>query len=183
MDTTQVKQRMQKALDHFEEELKKVRTGRAHASTLDSIQVEVYGQMTPLAHAANVITVDAQLLQITPFDPSNLAAISAAIRNDSSLGLNPADDGKVVRVPIPAMTEERRLEVVKQLGEKAEECRISLRNARHDALKDAKQQEKDKSISQDDYKNIEKRLNDLIDDFNKKLDALTKAKEQEVMTV
>ena len=142
MDDT--KQRMDQAIDHFKDELKKVRTGRAHAGMLEGILVEVYGQRMPLAHVANVGTLDAQTLQVTPFDPSNLEAISAAIRDDKSLGLNPADDGKIVRIPVPPMTEERRREVVKQLGQKVEDARVALRNVRHDALKDAKQQEKDK---------------------------------------
>lgn len=175
--------RMKQALDHFEQELKRIRTGRASSSILDGVQVEVYGQMTPLAHAATINTVDAQMLQITPFDPNNLAAISAAIRDDQSLGLNPADDGKVVRVPIPPLTEERRKEIVKSIGEKAEEARISLRNIRHDILNAVKQEEKSGDASKDDVKDYENKLNKKIEEYNGKIDELSKAKETEIMKV
>ena len=175
--------RMQQTVEHFGDELKRVRTGRASASILDGISVEIYGQRTPLAHAATINTVDAQMLQITPFDPGSLAAISAAIRDDISLGLNPADDGKVVRVPIPALTEERRLEIVKQIGEKAEESKIALRNIRHDILNTIKQEEKDGNASKDDVKDSEAKLNKIIEEFNIKIDAAAKVKEQEIMKV
>ncbi len=176
-------EQMSKAMEHFDMGLNKIRTGRANAAILDGTTVTVYGQSTPLKHIANVNALDAQTLQITPFDPNNLSAISAAIRDDVSLGLNPADDGRVVRVPIPPMNEERRREVVKQVGEKAEEAKISLRNVRHDLLKTTKQQEKDKEISQDDYHDTEKEASELLDDFHKKIDEASKVKEQEIMTV
>ena len=112
-----------------------------------------------------------------------MAAISAAIRDDISLGLNPADDGKVVRVPIPALTEERRLEIVKQIGEKAEESKIALRNIRHDILNTIKQEEKDGNASKDDVKDGETKLNKIIEEFNIKIDAAAKVKEQEIMKV
>jgi len=174
---------MEQAVEHFQGELKKIRTGRANASMLDSIKVEIYGQLTPLAHAATVNVVDAQLIQITPFDPNNLVSISAAIRDDQSLGLNPADDGKVVRVPIPPLTEERRLAIVKQIKEKAEEARISLRNVRHDALNSVKDAEKSGDVSKDDVKSAETKLNDLIDKFNQQVETVAKDKEKEVLTV
>jgi len=174
---------MDQAVEHFAGELKKIRTGRANAGILDSIKVEIYGQMTPLAHAATVNVVDAQMLQITPFDPGSLVAISTAIREDQSLGLNPADDGKVVRVPIPPLTEERRHEIVKQIKEKAEEARISLRNIRHDSLNSVKSDEKNGDLSKDDVKSAETKLNDLIDKYNQKIELATKDKEKEVLTV
>ncbi|MBP6042147.1 ribosome recycling factor [Candidatus Saccharibacteria bacterium] len=175
--------RMQQAVEHFNDAMKRIRTGRASASILDAVSVEVYGQRTPLSHAATITTVDAQMLQITPFDPGNLTAISAAIRDDKSLGLNPADDGKVVRVPIPPLTEERRLEIVKQVGEKAEEAKITLRNIRHDILNSIKQEEKAGDASKDDVKDCENKLNKIIEEFNIKVDESAKLKEQEIMKV
>lgn len=177
------KQQMSRAMDHFDSELKKIRTGRASSGILEGVRVMVYGQETPLLHAANVNALDAQTLQITPFDPNNLAAISTAIREDQSLGLNPADDGRVVRVPIPPMTEERRREVVKQVSEKAEEAKISLRNTRHELMKSTKQQEKDGDISRDDYADTEKAIAEHMDELHKTIEEASKAKEQEIMTV
>ncbi len=179
----EAKKQMSRAMEHFEAELNKIRTGRANASILESVKIVAYGQETPLMHAANVNALDAQTLQITPFDPNNLEAISAAIREDQSLGLNPADDGRVVRVSIPPMTEERRREVVKQVSEKAEEAKISLRNARHELLKTAKQQEKEGDISRDDYSDTEKAVAEHMDELHRTLEEATKAKEQEIMTV
>lgn len=183
MDLNAAKQRMQQAIEHFEEELKKVRTGRASAAMLENIHVEVYGAPTPMNHVAQINALDAQTLQIQPFDPSNLDAISKAIREDQQLGLNPSDDGKVVRVTIPAMTEERRREVVKSMGEIVESVRISLRNVRHDALDAAKKEEKAGDISQDDLKGFQKQLDETIDSFNKQVETAAKAKEDEIMRV
>jgi len=115
----ETKDKLQKAFQHFEEELKKIRTGRAHPSMLDGVMVEAYGVQMPIIQVGTVTAPEAQLLQISPFDPSNITAISSAIRDNPSLGLNPSDDGRVVRVPIPALTEERNLELVKSLRSKA----------------------------------------------------------------
>lgn len=185
MDTEleQAKQKMKQALDHFKSELKKIRTGRANPQMLEGVMVEVYGQKMPLEHIANINTVDAQLLQITPYDPGTLNEISAVIRNDASLGLNPADDGKVVRVPVPPLTTERRELIVKQVYEKAEDSRISLRNARHDVLNTAKQKQKDNEINEDEYHRTEKQADELITEYQKSIDEHSKAKEQELMTV
>lgn len=179
----QYEDRFTHAVAHFEEELKKVRTGRAHPTMLDSVQVEAYGQRMPLNQVANVTAPEAQLLTITPFDPSNLQAVVAAIRADQSLGLNPSDDGRLVRVPIPPLTEERRKQIVKQTSEKVEEARIALRNVRQDALKDAKRLKDAKEISEDDQKRAEKAIDDLMSDFNAKLDSLFKDKEKEILTL
>jgi ribosome recycling factor len=120
---------------------------------------------------------------VSPFDPSNIQAIAAAIRDDHSLGFNPSDDGRVVRVPIPALTEERRREMVKLLGDKVEDCRIALRNVRQDALKDAKRKKEAKELSEDDLKAVEKEFDKLMHTYQEKIDTTFKAKEQEVMTV
>lgn len=182
-DTDTYELKMQTALEHFEGELRKVQTGRAQASMLDGIKVEVYGTLLPLNQAANVNAPEPQLLQITPFDPSNIAAISAAIRNDQSLGLNPSDDGRVVRVPIPALTEERRKQLVKQTSEKVEEARIGLRAARQDALQDAKRQKDAKTLTEDDVKAVEKAIDSLVAEYQAKIDAAFKAKEQDILKV
>ncbi len=180
-DTKTYEQRMHQALDHFETELKKIRTGRAHPSMLDSVVVDAYGQKMPLNQVGNVVVADAQLLQITPFDPNTLQAIVVAIRDNQSLGLNPSDDGRLVRVPIPPLSTERRQQMVKQLGEKVEDCRITLRNVRHDALKEAKAIKDSKDISEDDYKRIEKTLENAMNDVQAKLETAAKTKEQEIM--
>ena len=182
-DTAEYELRMDSALEHFAEELKKVRTGRAHPDMLSSIFVEVYGTKLPLNQAANVTAPEPQQLLISPFDPSTITAITAAIRDNQSLGFNPSDDGRVVRVPIPALTEERRRDMVKLLGEKVENARIALRNIRQDGLKDAKRRKDAKELSEDDVKAVEKEFNKLMDDYQTKIDQLFKEKEAEVLTI
>lgn len=182
-DTDTYELKMNSALEHFSEELKKVRTGRAHPNMLDSIRVEVYGTLMPLNQAANVTTPEPQLLQVTPFDPGNIAVITAAIRNDQALGLNPADDGRIIRVPVPPLTEERRKQLVKQTGEKVEEARIALRNIRQDGLKEAKRQKDAKELSEDDVKSIEKEFDKLMTQYQDKIEVTFKAKEQDILTI
>lgn len=182
-NTTTYENKFTAAVSHFEDELKKVRTGRAHPSMLDSISVEVYGQRMPLNQIANVVAPEAQMLTITPFDPSNLQVIVGAIRADQSLGLNPSDDGRLIRVPIPALTEERRKQIVKQTSEKVEEARITLRNVRQDAFKEAKRLKDAKEISEDDQKRAEKSIDDLMTSSNAKLDASFRDKEKEILTI
>ncbi len=187
MDTNQIvnstKDKFQKAIEHFEGELKKLRTGRAHPSMLDGITAEAYGTPMPLIQLATVTTPEPQLLQISPFDPNNIAAITNAIRDNQSLGFNPTDDGHVIRIPIPALTEERRREIAKQLGAKSEEAMIAMRNARHEALKEGEAAKKDKTIGEDDYSRLQKQVDDLMQDYKQKVDAAAKAKETEIMTV
>lgn len=182
-NTDSYDEKMTLALAHFEEELKKVRTGRAHPSMLDSIQIEAYGQKMPLNQVANITAPEPQLLQITPFDPGTLQAISGAIRADQSLGFNPSDDGRVVRVPVPALTEERRKQIVKQTGEKVEEARIALRNIRQDALKEAKRMKDAKQLSEDDVKRVEKDIDSLMSNYQGQIDTAFKAKEKEILTL
>jgi ribosome recycling factor len=175
--------KMAAAVEHFRDELKKLRTGRAHASMLDGVMVEAYGTPMPLNQVATISTPEAQLLQISPFDPNNIQAIANAIRNNQSLGLNPTDDGRVIRVPIPALTEERRREIVKQASQKQEDCMIVLRNVRREALDAANNAKKDKQISEDDVKRIEKQVDDALNKARTDAEAASKAKEQEIMTV
>jgi len=183
MDVNSYKAKMQSAVDHLVVELKKVRTGRAHPSIIEGVTVEVYGQMMPLNQVANITAPEPQLLQVTPFDPTNLQAISTAIRNDQAMGLNPSDDGRVVRVPMPPLTEELRRQIVKSLGDTVEEAKISLRNIRHDALKEAKRAKDAKEMSDDDVKRIDTQITEAINEFNSKVESAQKAKEQEIMTV
>lgn len=183
MDTSEFESKARSAITRLEEELKKVRTGRAHPDMLDGVRVEAYGSQMPLNQVANVTVPEPQLLQITPFDPQNLEAISEAIRKNEGLGLNPSDDGRVVRANIPPLTEERRAQIAKQLGSNAEEARIVLRNLRHEVLNSAKKQKNDGDISEDDLKSLEKSVQESLDKFNKQIEELVKLKEEEVMRV
>lgn len=171
------------AVAHYHEQLKTVRTGRANAAMLDGVTVEAYGQPMPLNQVANVTAPEAQLIQITPFDPTNLQAIASAIRDNPSLGLNPSDDGRIVRVPIPALTEERRRELVKQLGGKQEDAMIAMRNIRHDALAAIDTAKKDKEIGEDDAKRLSTQVEDAIQKTRSDIEAATKDKEADIMTV
>lgn len=172
-----------KAVAYFEDELKKLRTGRAHPGMLEGVKAEAYGQEMPLIQLATITAPEPQLLQLTPFDPNNLEAIVAAIRDNQMLGMNPMDDGRVVRVPIPPLTEERRKQIAKQLGEKSEECMIAVRGARHDAIKLIDQAKKDKTIGEDEYSRISKRIDEIVTKTKTDVEAKTKAKENEVMTL
>jgi ribosome recycling factor len=182
-DTKPYQERMITALDHFEDELKKVRTGRANPGMLEGILVEAYGAKMPLNQVANITVPEPQLLQINPFDPSHVQAIVSAIRNDQSLGFNPSDDGRVVRVPIPALTQERRQQIAKQLSEKVEDCRISMRNIRHDALKDAKSLRDGKDMGDDDYVRVQRNMDEIMVEFQTKIDVAFKAKETEILSL
>lgn len=183
MDTKQYEDKMKQAHAHFLEELKKVRTGRASAAMLDGVVVTAYGTQMPLNQVANVIAPEAQLLQITPFDPNNLQAIASAIRDNPSLGLNPMDDGRVVRVPVPPLTEERRRELAKTLGTKVEDCMVSLRNIRHDAMDTIDKAKKDKRLGEDDAKRLEKQVDETMAKVKADVDAAAKVKETEIMTL
>jgi len=181
-DTDEYEMKMEDALQHFQTELKKVRTGRAHVDMLDGITVEAYGTKMPLVQVGNVTVPEPQLLQVNPFDPSTVKSVVDAIR-DSGRGFNPADDGRVVRVPIPALNEERRKEMVKTLGGKVEECRVAMRTIRQDAFKDAKRKKEAKEMGEDDVARVEKEIDKLMAEYQTKIDALYGVKEKEVMTV
>jgi ribosome recycling factor len=175
--------KLKRAIEHFEEELKKIRTGRAHPSMLDGVMVMAYGVQMPLIQVGTITAPEAQLLQISPFDPGNIQAIVSAIRDNPSLGLNPSDDGRVVRVPIPALTEERRREIAKTLGTKAEECNIQLRGIRHEALAAIDQAKKDKVIGEDEAKRLSAQIEDLMNRQKAAVEASAKDKEAEIMKV
>ena len=177
-DTNEERKKMEDVIGRFKDEMKKVRTGRAHPDMLSGIKVEVYGQFMPLNQVANITAADATLLVITPFDPTNIAPITAAIRADQSLGLNPADDGRVVRVPIPPLTEERRKEIVKNASAKVEQAKVSIRNIREDARKAVKIATE---MSEDVKKRAEKDIDELTKEFSDKVEAEFKAKSEEIM--
>jgi ribosome recycling factor len=181
VDTT--KQKLTAAVERLGNELSKLRTGRASAAMLDGIMVEAYGSPMPLNQVANVTAPEAQLLQITPFDPNNLQAISNAIRDNQSLGLNPTDDGRIVRVPIPPLTEERRREITKQVGVKLEDTMIVMRSIRHEAIDAIDKAKKDKQIGEDDAKRLTGQVEDAMNSAKTDADSVAKAKEQEIMTV
>lgn len=173
----EARDRLVLAVARFQDEMKKLRTGRAHASMLDGVMVEAYGTPMPLNQVANVTAPEAQLIQVTPFDPGNLSAISSAIRDNQTLGLNPSDDGRVIRVPIPALTEERRQAIVKQLKEKVEECMVAQRQIRHDAREKIHAAKKDKQMGEDEQKRTEKQVDDLLKERQTEVEQLAKAKE------
>ena len=179
-DHSEYQQAMESVIERFKSEMQKVRTGRAHPDMLASIKVEAYGQYLPLNQVANVTTGDATMLLITPFDPSTIQSIASAIRADQTLGLNPADDGRVIRVPVPPLTEERRKEIVKTASSKVEEGKVALRKIRDDARKELKATEE---LSEDVKKRGEKEIDDLTKNFSNKIDELFKIKESEIMKI
>ena len=178
-DTNEEKQKMQSAVDRFKEEMKKVRTGRAHPDMLAGVKVECYGQFMPMNQVANITAADASMLTVTPFDPSTIQSICNGIRADQALGLNPSDDGRVIRVPIPPLTEDRRKEIVKTASNKVEEAKVAIRNIREDARKDIKAAE----LSEDAKKRAEKEIDDLTKQFTDKIDAEFKLKSAEIMKI
>lgn len=177
-DTKEDRKKMEEVVERFKNEMRKVRTGRAHPDMLSGVKVEVYGQFMPLNQTANITAADATLLVVTPFDINNIPAISKAISADQSLGLNPSDDGRVIRVPIPPLTEERRKEIVKNASAKVEEAKKSLRNVREDARKAIKAAAE---LSEDMKKRGEKEIDDLTKEFSDIIEKEFKDKSDEIM--
>jgi ribosome recycling factor len=178
----QAKTRMGKALEDFRQSLGTLRTGRASVSLLDSIRVDYYGTPTPLNQVATLGVPEPTLVTVQPWDVSLLGAIDKAIRS-SDLGLNPVNDGKILRVPIPALTEERRKELVKHLHKVLEDHRTAVRNIRRDINDALKKLLKDKTISEDEERRALDEVQQLTDDFIKKLEAQGKSKEQEILEI
>ncbi|MGZ8289188.1 MAG: ribosome recycling factor [Telluria sp.] len=174
--------RMNKSIDTLKADLAKVRTGRAHAGILDSIMVEYYGSPTALTQVANVTLVDARTIGVQPFEKKMAATIEKAIR-DSDLGLNPSSQGDMIRVPTPALTEERRKEMVKLCKGEAEDAKIAVRNIRRDANESLKKLVKDKAISEDEERRASDEIQKLTDKFVIDIDKVTAEKEKEVLTV
>ena len=178
----QLKTRMDKAVEDFRKEMTATRTGRASVHMLDGITVEAYGSEMPLNQLANVSAPEPQLITVQPWDVSQIGAIEKAIRS-SDLGLNPMNDGKLVRVPVPALTEERRKDMVKHLHKVLEEHRTAVRNIRRDGNDTIKKALKDKKITEDEERGAMENLQKLTDDEIKKMEEMAKGKEKEVMSV
>ena len=182
VDFTEYGKRMGKALDHLAEEFGAVRAGRANAKVLDRITVEYYGSETPLNGVATISTPDARTLVIQPWDTNLLKDIQKAIQT-SELGINPQNDGKVIRLIFPQLTEERRKELTKQVKKYAEEAKVAMRNIRRDGMDYIKKLKKDSQITEDEQKKAEKDLQDLLDKYTKQADDALAAKEKELMSI
>jgi ribosome recycling factor len=178
----QLKTRMEKAVEDFRKEMSSQRTGRASVHMLDSVTVEAYGSQMPLNQLANVSAPEPQLITVQPWDVSQIGAIEKAIRS-ADLGLNPMNDGKLVRVPVPTLTEDRRKEMVKHLHKILEEHRTAVRNIRRDGNDAIKKAIKDKKITEDEERGAMDQIQKLTDDEIKKMEEMAKAKEKEVMSV
>jgi ribosome recycling factor len=178
----QLKSRMDKAVEDFRREMAAVRTGRASVHMLDSVHIDYYGTQTPLSQVGNVSAPEPQMITVQPWDISQLTAIEKAIRS-SDLGLNPMNDGKLIRVPVPALTEERRKEMVKHLHKVLEEHRTAIRNIRRDGNDAIKKTMKDKKITEDEERRALEELQKLTDDEIKKMEEMSKTKEKEVMSI
>ena len=175
-------QKMQKSIDTLKADLAKVRTGRAHAGILDHVQVDYYGTPTHISQVANITLLDARTIGVHPWEKKMIATVEKAIR-ESDLGLNPSTQGDIIRVPTPALTEERRKEMVKLCKSEAEDAKIAVRNIRRDANEALKKLLKDKAISEDDERRAQDDVQKLTDKFVTEIDKLVAEKEKEVLTV
>jgi len=178
----QLRTRMEKAVEDFRKELAAIRTGRASVHMLDSVNVDYYGTAMPLNQIAQVHAPEAQLITVQPFDPSSLGTIEKAIRS-ADLGLNPMNDGKLIRVPVPPLTEERRRDLVKHLHKVLEDHRTAIRNIRRDGNELIKKTLKDKKITEDDERRSLEEIQRLTDDEIKKMEEMGKAKEKEILEI
>ena len=174
--------RMARSIEAFKKDLGKIRTGRASFSLLDGIKVDYYGTPTPLSQVGTLSVPESRMITVTPWDAKMVGPIEKAIQA-SGLGLNPSNDGKMVRIPIPPLTEERRKDLVKVVKKMAEDARISVRNIRRESLEKVKEREKKKEISEDEMKRWQDRVQKETDSYVKKIDEILKAKEQEIMEV
>ena len=182
VDFKDYSRRMDKALEHLNEEFGAVRAGRANAKVLDRITVEYYGSETPLAGVATISSPDARTLVISPWDNKLLKDIQKAIQT-SDLGINPQNDGRVIRLVFPQLTEDRRKDLVKQVKKYAEDAKVAMRNIRRDGMDYVKKQKKASAITEDEQKKAEKDLQDLLDKNIKKVDTALAAKEKELMAI
>ena len=178
----QLRTRMDKAVEDFRKELAATRTGRANVHMLDPVRVELYGFQMQLNQVAQVHAPEAQLLTVQPFDPASLAVIEKAIRT-ADLGLNPMSDGKLIRVPVPPLTEERRKDLVKHLHKVLEDHRTAVRNIRRDGNEQVKKALKDKKISEDEERRAHDEIQKLTDEEIRKMEEMSKAKEKEILQV
>ena len=179
-DTSDLQRRMHGAVDALKHDLGGLRTGRASTALLDPIQVEVYGANMPLNQVATVSVPEPRLLSVQVWDRSNVQPVEKAIRS-ANLGLNPVTDGQLIRLPIPDMTEERRKELAKLVGQYAEKARVAVRNVRRDGMDHLKTDEKKHEISEDEHKRLETEVQKMTDDAIKEIDAAAQTKEQEIL--
>lgn len=178
----QTKDKMNKSISAYSRELSTIRAGRASASLLDRISIDYYGAQTPINQMAGIATPEARLITIQPYDKTTLGDIEKAIMK-SDLGINPTNDGTLIRIVIPALTEERRKDLVKQVKKEAEEAKINIRNVRRDGNDDLKKLEKSGAITEDELRNYSEEIQKLTDSNTEKIDAITKDKEKEIMEV
>ena len=176
------REKMEKSLEAFDNELVHIRTGRASAGLLDSVEVEVYGSKMKLNQLGTVAAPEARLLTVTPWDKSQMAAIEKAILA-SPLELNPSNDGKIIRIPIPQLTEDRRKDLVKHVHKLAEEARVSVRNIRRHLVEEVKKEQKDGDLPEDDAHKLTAEIQKITDEYIGKIDASLKAKDEEIMEV
>ena len=175
-------QKMTKSMDSLKSALSKIRTGRAHTGLLENLQVDYYGSPTPLSQVANLTLIDARTIGVSPWEKNMFAVVEKAIR-ESDLGLNPANSGDIIRVPMPALTEERRRELTKVVRTDGEEGKVAVRNVRRDANEQLKKLVKDKLISEDEERRTQDEVQKLTDKFVAEIDKLITQKEGEIMTV
>jgi len=175
-------QKMDKTIEVFSKELTSLRTGRANASMIDLVKVDVYGQAMPLNQVSSITTPDSRTINIQVWDLNNVALVDTAIKK-SELGLNPQIDGQLIRLPVPDLNEERRMEIKKLIKSMGEKCKISIRNIRREANDDLKNLVKDKKISEDDEKKNEKKIQAFTDEHIKTIDQKVESKEKEIMTI
>jgi len=174
--------KMDKAIEVFSKELSSLRTGRANAAMLDLIKVDVYGQQMPINQVGSITTPEPRMINIQVWDTNNVPLVDAAIKK-SDLGLNPLIDGQLIRLPVPELNEERRIELKKIIKSVGEKCKVSIRNIRREANEDLKKLLKSKDIGEDEEKNNEKKVQTITDDHIKSVDAKVSLKEKEIMTI
>jgi ribosome recycling factor len=179
---TELKSAVEKAKDSLKRELAKLRTGRAHAGMLDSVKVDYYGQVTPIGQMATVNVPEPRMLTVKPWDKSQVQAVEKAIR-ESELGLNPQTDGELIRIPIPALSEERRKELVKVAKKQGEECKVGIRKARHEALDMLNEIKEGGDASEDDTERAKKKAEEIVAEAGHAVDQIIQGKEKEILAV
>ncbi len=179
---SRTKEKMEKCLDSLERDYKAVRAGRANPAVLDRISVDYYGCPTPINQMAAISVPEPRVLMIQPWDATTLKDIERAI-NSSDIGINPSNDGKVIRLIFPQLNEERRRELVKEVSKRAEDAKVAIRNVRRDAMDDLKKLKKNSEITEDDQKDGEKKLQDITDSYVKQTEEMEKKKEQEILSI
>jgi ribosome recycling factor len=175
-------EKFDKVVEHFQHGLSVLRTGRASGALVEGVLVDSYGSKMPISHIASISTPDSKTIAIQPWDKSNIGPIEKAIQS-SNIGLNPVNDGNLIRLSVPPMTEERRKEMVKVVGQITEAARIGIRNVREEILKDLKRQEDNKEVTEDEVESQKNKLQDIVDSYNQKIKEISAAKEKEIMTI